>query len=972
MPSLADAINSAPRVYDQARADQVLSDIDAAAASATALADALKMPTVRALLQGIASGSSYLTTLMTRDAARLERVLSTDPGQRLAAMARDLHTALAKATTLVEAIRDLRLYKTEAALIIGLADLGGVWSVMQVTRALTETADAALQGAIRFLFRLAVTKGDWVAGDPEAPEAGSGYIVLGMGKYGAFELNYSSDIDLIVFYDLDRLALRDGLEPSTFFVRLTRDLVRLIDERTADGYVFRVDLRLRPDAGATQVALSTEAALIYYESFGQNWERAALIKARAVAGDIEAGDLLLADLAPFVWRKYLDFAAIADVHAMKRQINAFRGLTAIGVAGHNVKLGRGGIREIEFFSQTQQLIAGGRQKDLRVRPTLDALKTLVARGWIKEAVRRELEAAYLYLREIEHRIQMVGDEQTHTLPESGPRLESFARFAGYASLEAFSKDLLSNLSTVQRHYAALFEDTPELTSGGANMVFAGEDDDPGTVEALKALGYSQPGQILATVRGWHHGRYAAVRSAISRERLTDVQPLLIAALADTADPDRAFASFDRFVSELPTGIQLFSLLRANPGLLRLVADIMGSAPRLARILSRRRRLLDAVLDPRTLGTYATQDELDRIIGSDLAGAADMQEVLDRARVIGSEQIFLIGVRVLSGMIDASQAGDAYALLAERLVAALQAAVEDELARTHGRIAQGAATVVAMGKLGGHEMTANSDIDLIVIYDFAEDCSTSDGERGLSPNQFYSRLTQRLIASLSSPTAEGTLYEVDMRLRPSGLKGPVATQLSSFVDYQAKEAWTWEHLALTRARALTGPPELRDKVTAAIRATLLAPRDRAKIAKDVLEMRALIWKEKKTDNIWDLKQVRGGLVDLEFTAQYLQLVHAAAHPEILDQNTIRAFEKLRDAGLLDDADAGVLIAAARLISDLTQILRLCLDGSFDPAVAPRGLKDLLARAGDAPSFEALQGEVRRSLQAVALLFDKLVA
>jgi glutamate-ammonia-ligase adenylyltransferase len=973
MPTLADAINSAPRVCDQARANQVLADLDAAAAAASlpGLTACLAAPTVRSLLQGVASGSPYLTTLMTRDAARLERVLQNDPSERLAAMAADLDVALAKAGSISEVMRDLRRYKTEAALIIGLADLGGVWPVMQVTRRLSQVADCALQGAVRFLFRQAAAKGDWLARDPAAPEQGSGYFVLGMGKYGAFELNYSSDIDLIVFYDLERARLREGVEPATFFVRLTRDLVRLIDERTADGYVFRVDLRLRPDAGATQVALSTEAALIYYESFGQNWERAALIKARSVAGDVEAGDALLADLAPFVWRKYLDFAAIADVHAMKRQINAFRGLSAIGVAGHNVKLGRGGIREIEFFAQTQQLIAGGRQNDLRVRPTLEALQRLVARGWIKEPVRQELQAAYLYLREIEHRIQMVGDEQTHTLPDTGDRLESFARFAGYATLDGFAKELLSVLSTVQRHYAVLFEDMPELTSGGGNMVFAGEDDDPGTIEALRALGYSQPSQILATVRGWHHGRYAAVRSAPSRERLTEVQPLLIAALADTADPDRAFASFDRFLSELPTGIQLFALLRANPGLLRLVADIMGTAPRLARILSRRRRLLDAVLDPRTLGTQASAAELDRIIASELGHAEDVQEKLDRARVIGSEQIFLIGVRVLSGMIDAGQAGEAYALLAERLMGALQAAVEGELGRANGQIAGGAAAVVAMGKLGGHEMTASSDLDLIVIYDFAEGCTASDGARELSPNHYYTRLTQRLIAALSSPTAEGTLYEVDMRLRPSGLQGPVATQLESFISYQETEAWTWEHMALTRARVITGPATLREKVEAAIRTALVRVRDRGRIATDVRDMRERIWKEKKTDNIWDLKQVRGGLVDLEFIAQHLQLVHAAEHPQVLDQNTVVSLVKLRDAGVLEVADATALISAAHLIHSLTQVLRLCLDGPFDPAAAPRGLTELLARAGDAPSFEVLQGDVRRRLAEVAALFDKLI-
>ena len=700
-----------------------------------------------------------------------------------------------------------------------------------------------------------------------------------MGKYGAGELNYSSDIDLIVFFDRDHIRTAPGVEPQGFFVRVTRDLVQMMSERTGDGYVFRTDLRLRPDPGATQIALSTTAALIYYESFGQNWERAALIKARACAGDIAAGKELLDELAPFIWRKYLDYAAIADVHAMKRQIYAYRGFAHIAVAGHNIKLGRGGIREIEFFVQTQQLIAGGRQSELRSRQTLVAMAKLVDRGWIKPHVAKELSEAYLYLRRIEHRLQMVADEQTHEVPDDPARLESFAMFCGYPDTAMFSRQLIARLETVQKHYAALFEDAPELTPGSVNMVFAGQIDDPGTVAALKEMGFSQPSEVLAIIRGWHHGRYPAVRSPRARERLTEVQPLLVAALADTADPDRALASFDRFISELPAGVQLFSLLRANPALLRLLADIMGTAPRLSRILSRRRRLLDAVLDPRTLGMLPTAEELDRIIAGELGdGEHDIQYVLDRARVVGSEQQFLIGIRVLSGAIKANQAGGAYALLAERLINALKGAVERELVRAHGQVPGGGAAILAMGKLGGREMTAASDIDIILIYDFDDTATQSDGARPLAPQQFYARLTQRLISALSAATAEGTLYEVDMRLRPSGLQGPVATQLKTFVDYQTTTAWTWEHMALTRARVISGPAVLRAQVDAAVRASLVWPRDRAKIAADVLAMRERIAKEKGTEDIWDLKQVRGGLVDVEFIAQYLQLVHAGKHPE----------------------------------------------------------------------------------------------
>lgn len=970
---LAETLRAGPIDDEQGRGHQDVEALKAELASdpeLTQLTAWLDVPRVADFLAGAFAGSPYLKALMRRDPRRLQRVLSCDPSQHLQDLSRQLFVDMTAASELASAMKLVRVYKSEVALLVALADLGQVWPVMVVTQALTRCADVAVQSSVDFLFRQAALRGD-ISVDERCPGADSGYIVLGMGKYGARELNYSSDIDLIVFYELARARLKSTIEPSPFFVRLTRDLVRLLDERTADGYVFRTDLRLRPDAGATQVALSTDAAMIYYESFGQNWERAALIKARPVAGDLEAGDVLLAELSPFVWRRYLDYAAIADVHAMKRQIHAFRGFGSIGVEGHNVKLGPGGIREIEFFAQTQQLIAGGRQKELRVRGTLEALVCLEARGWIRPEVRTNLTAAYLELRRIEHRIQMVADEQTHELPTEPAALARFARLAGFQTVEDFSRHYTSVLESVQQHYRELFENAPELTGGSANMVFAGEEDDPETVAHLKKLGYTQPSAVLATVRGWHHGRYPAVRSARARELLTEAQASLITALAETADPDLAFAGFDRFLAALPGSVQLFSLLRVNPRLLRLVADILGTAPRLARVLAKRPRLLDVVIDPRVMAVLPAAAEIDAAIAAEIGGAADQQDVLDRMRIVGSEQSFLIGVRVLSGSINASQAGGAYAVLADRLISALHASVDADLVRAHGHVAGGGAAVVAMGKLGGLEMTASSDLDLIVIYDFDTDVSQSDGARPLAPSQYYARFTQRLVTALTAPTAQGALYEVDLRLRPSGQKGPVATQLSGFGEYQSKEAWTWEHLALTRARVVSGPPELRARVEQAIRETLLAPRDRIKVAQDVREMRQRIAAEKGTDNVWDLKQVRGGLVDLEFIAQYLQLVHASAHPDVLDQNTCLAFQKLGEAGCLAPADAEALISGTRLIHDLTQVLRLCQDGVFDPASAPKGLKDLAARAGDCPSFESLEAKLRDLLKINHALFDRLV-
>jgi [glutamine synthetase] adenylyltransferase / [glutamine synthetase]-adenylyl-L-tyrosine phosphorylase len=573
-------------VHERERAAAVLVDLGRICGEEERLAPLIPLlsePRVRDLLLGMFGASPFLTALILRNPAALQDALFADPERHFAALVEAMSAALASQAQTGGAMRELRLFKSDVALLSALCDLGGVWPVMTVARRLSEAADAAVAAAVRFLFAEARTRGDWlVAPDP------AGYIVLAMGKHGAFELNYSSDIDLIVLYEPQRVRVRPGVEVQHFFVRLTRDLVRLLQERTEHGYVFRTDLRLRPDPGSTPLAISTDAALNYYESVGQNWERAALIKARPIAGDLDAGQAFLANLAPFIWRKYLDFAAIADIHAMKRQIHAFRGFGEIAVAGHDIKVGRGGIREIEFFAQTQQLIAGGRQPELRVSETLVALERLEARGWITADVRRELDQAYRFLRTVEHRLQMIDDEQTQRLPSEPRKLEGLARFCGFAGATAFAVRLTAELERVQDHYVRLFEHSPELTRGGANMVFAGEADDPGTLQALAEMGYKRPEGVIAGVRGWHHGRYPAVRTARARELLTEVQPLLIEALAKTADPDLAFIGFDRFLSELPSSVQLFSLLKQHQGLIELIAAIMGTAPRLARILSRRR------------------------------------------------------------------------------------------------------------------------------------------------------------------------------------------------------------------------------------------------------------------------------------------------------------------------------------------------------------------------------------------------
>ncbi|MGA7457617.1 MAG: bifunctional [glutamine synthetase] adenylyltransferase/[glutamine synthetase]-adenylyl-L-tyrosine phosphorylase [Methyloceanibacter sp.] len=973
MTAFFERITETPRVFDAARGDDALESLTRALAGTPDLAPAAARlgvaPKLRALLAATFSSSPYLTSLALRDPATLAECVLRDPDAHLTEARTELAAAVADAPSAKEVMALLRRYKRRMALLTGLADLGGVWPTETTLAAMSATADAVLQQGTAFLFRKAREAGQIVsqADTLLAP----GYFIIAMGKLGAFELNYSSDIDIIIFYDAERARLKADIEPSTFFVRLTRELVRLLQEHTADGYVFRTDLRLRPDPGATQIALSTDAGLTYYESFGQNWERAALIKARIVAGDVALGEEFLSQLAPFVWRKYLDYAAIADIHAMKRRVHAYKGHGAIAVEGHDIKLGRGGIRDIEFFAQTQQLIAGGRHPELRSRGTIETLERLAGGGWIAKEAASDLTEAYLFLRRVENRLQMVGDQQTHIIPAESDEFERVAKLSGFADTDSFGDALLSRFKRVEAHYGALFEKLPELPSAGPTLVISADEKDPAAIASLERLGFRNPAAAIAAVRAWQSGRYAATRSTRSRERLTEFLPSLLDAFGRTADPDLALATFDKVIADMPAGVQLFSLLAANPSLLRLIADIMGTAPRLARIIGRRPRLLDAVLDPGFFGAVPTPAKLKELVGAALAEAPDYQEALDRARIVGREQAFLIGVRVISGTLSARQAGAAYAGLAETLIEALADRVEAELVRIHGPIPGGQAAVVAMGKLGGHEMTAGSDLDLIIVYDYAGEGAQSAGAKSLAGPQYYSRFTQRLIAALSAETAEGSLYQVDMRLRPSGNQGPVATRLSSFVSYQTGSAWTWEHLALTRARTLTGPAALRRQISDTIRQVLSRPRDRAAVAEEVRAMRAKIADDKGGTGIWDLKQARGGLIDLEFIAQFLQIVSAATLPGVLDQNTELALTKLSGAGVLAPGDAEILVPAARLYHTLTQVLRLCLDRPFVAEEAPRALKDLLARASDMPDFATLEATLKDTLQAVHEAFDRIV-
>jgi glutamate-ammonia-ligase adenylyltransferase len=865
----------------------------------------------------------------------------------------------------------LRVAKRRTALTIAIADIAGLWPLERVTGALSAFAAVALQVAVRHQLRLAAEKGWLRLGDPAAPESGSGYFLLGLGKLGAEELNYSSDIDIVALYDDERVATDDAEQLNQNFVRLTRNLVRMMQERTPEGYVFRTDLRLRPDPAATPLALSVTAAEYYYESLGQNWERAAFIKARPVAGDVAAGEAFLRRLRPFLWRRHLDFAAIRDIHSIKRQIHAHRGGERIAVAGHNLKLGRGGIREIEFFAQTQQLIWGGREPALRVRSTCAALAALVAGGHVTRETAGQLAESYAFLRSVEHRLQMIDDQQTHTIPEQPAALEALAVFLGFESGQLFGAELTRHLKRVEEHYARLFEEAPALSAGAGNLVFTGADHDPETLETIARLGFTDARGVSAIIRGWHHGRYRAMRSTRARELLTELTPTLLAEMAKARNPDAALLSFDRFLSRLPAGVQIFSLFHANPGLLGLVAEIMGSAPRLAEQLAQHPLLLDAVLDGDFFRPLPGQAGLAADLGQRLGQSADFQDVLDITRRWCNDRKFQVGVQMLRGSLDPEAAGPALADIAQSLIGALIEPVAAELAETHGRLPGGALAVVALGKLGGREMTITSDLDLLFIYNSPPEAEATDGRRPLAPSHYFVRLSQRLLGAVTALTGEGRLYEVDMRLRPSGEKGPLATSLKGFLDYQRENAWTWEHMALTRARVVAAPPEFQREIETALAAVLTAPRDPDKLLLDVADMRARIERSHRTDDIWEGKRVRGGLVDLEFIAQYLLLRHAQAHPEVLSANTTEALARLARAGLLASEVAGELIEATRLWRRVQGILRLALERDFAEEKATEGLRQVVAQATGSRDFPALRTRLVETAASVRRHFAAII-
>ena len=816
-----------------------------------------------------------------------------------------------------EAMAVMRKAKAQLHLSLAAEDLSGVLPVMGVTRALSEFAEESLEAALRVSLARRELEG-------------AGIFAVALGKMGAYELNYSSDIDICVFYE-PGVFMEGDFSAGETAQRIARDLVRMMQEATGDGYVFRTDLRLRPDPSSTPLAVSTKMADLYYESVGQNWERMVWIKARPTAGDHACAERFLKILQPFVWRRNLDYWALGDIQAIKRMINSKVGSADLETVSPDVKLGPGGIREIEFFAQTQQLILGGRQPELRDNSTLGALAALTGAGVVERATAEELETAYLALRNLEHRVQMRRDEQTHTVPANEEDRRDVAMLCGYEDLAAFDHDLQATRRCVQGHYDDLFahEDRALEESPLGNLVFTGVDDDPGTIKTLASLGFSDPSAAIETIRTWHRGRVPATRTARGRELLTALLPGMLAAMGKTGEPDEAFRWFSRFFEGMSSGVQTLSMLLAEQTLLDDLVSTLALAPRLAQILSRRPDLLEALV--------SRQEPPRPVIDETLS----FDGALDAWRRYHREQNFLIGHRLLHGLIQARDAGEHWSDLADETIREMAAAAERETEDRYGP-RPGTWAIFAMGKLGGRELTAGSDLDIIVIYDADP----------MVAQTWYTRFTQRLITALTAPTAEGDLYEVDMRLRPSGGAGPVAVSVPAFERYQHQDAWTWEHMALTRLRPVTGDEALCYRIMEIACEAIVARagKDGEAISQAVRDMRRRLYREKPGTGLWDMKTAEGGLVDAEFIIQRDMLL--VGKPDAIRSNTREA---IAHSSLSDD-ERTFLEEGVTFLQSLQQVQRLALGSEMPDGNLPEGLKDRLCRSVNVDGFEALETEI----------------
>ncbi|WP_395621801.1 bifunctional [glutamine synthetase] adenylyltransferase/[glutamine synthetase]-adenylyl-L-tyrosine phosphorylase [Sphingomonas daechungensis] len=824
---------------------------------------------------------------------------------------------------------ELRRQRAGVALTVALGDLAGELSFEQATRHLSDFADEAIERAVEAAIAERV---------PGA--TAQGITVIALGKLGSRELNYSSDVDLLLLFDPEVMPKRERDDHSEAAVRVGRRMVELLQKRTADGYVARVDLRLRPSPEVTPIVLPINAAISHYESSALAWERAAFIRARVCAGDRRLGEQFLKAIQPFVWRRSLDFGVIEEVRDISARIRDHYAQGARLGPGYDLKRGRGGIREVEFFAQVQQMIHGGRDPSVRAPATLDALRVLADGDHIPRETANALAQTYVLLRTIEHRVQMVGDAQTHLLPLDREALDDVARLHGLPSGTDLIDQLAPDVECAERLFNSLAPDREGRLSSDPDVL----------VDELKELGFADPSVAVKRISDWRSGRARSLRSSAARTAFEAMLPALLREIASGPDPDHAVNRLADIVERLSSGINLYRLLEARPQLARHLALMLTYAPPLADMLTRRPDLLDGLIDESSFALPPEPGPMAKLLSGAMRGES-YDRALDRARRIIAERRFALGVQLIAGHADPLDVAMGYSNVAEGTIVAMADLAAAEFEKSHGRIDGGELMILALGRLGGRALTHASDLDIIYVYD-APEGAMSDGKKPLSATDYYNRLANRVTAAISVPTAAGPLYDVDTRLRPQGSEGMLAVSREGFLAYQRNEAWTWEHMALCRARPIYGSPGARKRLRAEICDILEARGDAGKTRSDAARMRDEMARHKAPSGPLDIKLGPGGLVDLEFAVHTLQLVSGKG----LDPRLEHAIGELTTDGLIDasfDADL-------RLLSRMLVVMRLVAPGSNEPPEKSRALVAALCGHDGWDSLLAAHGEARQRI------------
>lgn len=898
---------------------------------------ALNTP-LAATLHMCAARSPFLRDLLTKHHAFVCEQAARPPQQVIDALLEGLNPAFDSQMALRHA---LRITRQKTMLYLALADCANTLSLELLTQALSSLADKSLNAALRFELTQLAQRGQFDQ-DSAVPER-CGLGLLGLGKLGGRELNYSSDIDLMIFFEPELFSYCGRKDKKTAAVALARATCGHLSAKTSDGFVFRVDLRLRPDPASTPIAMTLDAAETYYQSIGQTWERAALIKARHCAGDARISSDFLERIRPFVWRRHLDFAAIDDVRAMKERVHQHHQHdAALGPGpGFDVKLGHGGIREIEFFAQIHQLIMGGKRSKLQIRPTCDVLQALADDDELPQEDCARLQTAYHLLRKTEHSLQMIADAQTHTLPEDSAAAANHAQLLGYQAPELLYAAVSGKCRDVQRLFKALLQGPPGQEPPSAPAAF-------------------QDSEKLAQMRArWRSMSYRALRSARSLQLLEGVLPDLLEAFAHTPDPQETLLAFDTFISQLPAGVQLFSLLSANRALIGLLASIMGQSPELREQIGRRPAMFEGLLTGDLHDLSPPLAALTEDLDAALNRADYFEVVLDLMRIWNNEARFRTGVQLLEGLITPQAASRTYTNIAQVCVSAIYDAVCLDFSQAHGLVPGGEFVILGLGSFGAKDLVTSSDLDLTFLYRAGGSAAQSDGERPLAVREYYTRLSQRIITAITSMTGEGRLYEVDMRLRPSGRSGIIAVSLDAFIDYHRDKAWLWERMSLTKARAVAGTPSLVSAFASARTRILTQPLTAQEIRTAAWDMRARLTQAAgSTHALWPLKTGNGGLVDADFLAEGLALEHAASMQDAKDSTQwMHWWDALHRCGAVSKADYETTAQARQLLLDARIAKSLLIPKASPMTDAPRAARRKLATLLKQPDFAAVEARVQ---------------